>query len=462
MHSTMKRAWLVAALLLTLQTQAVAGWKQTTLGKFVQFSSIAVDADGHAHIAYLAGSNPKFVLRYAFFNGKSWRRETVDSGNVGPYNSIAVDSHGHPHIAYSGVEASSTLKYATFDGTSWTTTTVDSGGYSAHLFLDRNDHPHISYALGTIGGNVPLRYAHHDGTNWVTETVFNTMLSSGGTSIALNDAGVVYLSFCDQSGNLYLATYASGSWNIGVLDSGRRPSLALDSADRPRILYVSDAAVAIKYAAWTGAAWSFTVLPYGNATSLALDDHDHPHIAYGALVGDSLQLTYGVDSGSGFVQVPLSGLDTGHQQISLALDPLGLPHITSSKITPGKVTNTLRYARLQLPEIGGAFQDVSRTSLPSGDAVTSTLNVSNGGSTAARAQTVQFYLSDDAALDAGDQAIGTPLNVESIGQGKSKSVRFKNTFPTAVAGKHLIAVLDSGSKNLEIDEGNNTVSATIP
>ncbi len=456
MQCIMRRAAVVAAILFAIQTPAAAGWKVTNLGKSIQYSSLAVDADGHPHISYLAGSSPStFMLRYVHFNGKTWRRQTVDTGGVGIYSAIAVDSQGHPHIAYSGLDSSSMLKYAAFDGTSWTITTVDTGGYSPDIVMDPNGHPHISYALSTIGGNVPLRYAHHDGSNWVIEAVSSTMLSFGGSSIALTGAGAAWISFCDQSSNLYVASNASGSWVVGFLDTGLHPSLALDNADRPRIFYASVAAT--KYAAWSGTMWSFTTLPDGAATSLALDGSGRPHVSFGAIVGNDLEWTYSMDPGSGFVGVALPGPGIFHRNTSIALDALGLPHITANT-----TNGTLRYAQLRLADIGGAFQNVSRTPLVSGDRLTARLEVFNLGNLNTRPVSVQFYLSDNGVFDAGDLPLGPPRNVGAIAPGKDKLVNFSHTFAGTVPGTHLFAVLDSAEKNVETSEVNNTVSGIIP
>jgi hypothetical protein len=458
-----RRAAIAAAILLALQAPTAAGWKRTSLGKSTEFCSLALDANGHAHISYLAGSaRGDFGLHYAFFDGKSWHRQTVDTGNVGLYNTIAVDSHGHPHIAYSTVGSQSTamLKYAVSDGVSWTVTTVDTGGFSSDLVLDSSDHPHISYVPASFGG--ALRYAHHDGNNWIIETITpNTAETFGGSAIALNSAGVAHIFFSTNAGTLDWATKEFGGWVIRAVDSGLLPSVALDSADRPRVLYDNNTSLATEYAAWTGTEWSITPLPLSYGVSLALDAGDHPHVALGVLDGNQSSLTYLADDGNGFAAVHL-GVPKIGRAVTIALDQLGLPHIVTLKSGGRPDSGTLLYARLQLPDLGGAFGNTSRTPVPSGDSVTSALLVSNFGTSRARAVSIQFFVSTDAVLDPGDPPAGPPRNIGTLGPGQTKHIEFRHTFASTVGGQYLFAVLDSALKNDEATEANNTVFTPIP
>ena len=80
----------------------------------------------------------------------------------------------------------------------------------------------------------------------------------------------------------------------------------------------------------------------------------------------------------------------------------------------------------------------------------------------ARAVSVQFYLSDNAVLDAGDMPVGPPRNIGAIGPGKTKVVNFNHTFASAVVGTSLFAVLDAAEKNVETSETNNAPFGVIP
>ena len=78
----------------------------------------------------------------------TWITEAVDSASddfVGRYNSIALDAEGKAHISYSTGEAG--LKYATNKTGTWITETVDSAGYDTSIALDAEGKAHISYSL---------------------------------------------------------------------------------------------------------------------------------------------------------------------------------------------------------------------------------------------------------------------------------------------------------------------------
>jgi len=76
--------------------------------------SLALDADGHPHIAY-GGDH----LYYAYHDGTVWHLETVDADmDVGIYASLELDAQGRPHIGYYS-RSQGQLKYAYYDGTAW-------------------------------------------------------------------------------------------------------------------------------------------------------------------------------------------------------------------------------------------------------------------------------------------------------------------------------------------------------
>lgn len=90
-----------------------------------EFSSIAIDASGKAHISYRDGDNG--VLRYATNASGAWVTTTVDSSeDVGAYASIAIGTSGSAHISYYNA-TNGDIKYATNASGAWTTTIVDDG-----------------------------------------------------------------------------------------------------------------------------------------------------------------------------------------------------------------------------------------------------------------------------------------------------------------------------------------------
>ena len=80
---------------------AIAGWTLQDVDAPKWFEamgprSLARDADGHLHFA-----NGGDHLYYAYYDGATTQRETVDAAPaVGSGASLALDSAGRPHIAY--------------------------------------------------------------------------------------------------------------------------------------------------------------------------------------------------------------------------------------------------------------------------------------------------------------------------------------------------------------------------
>jgi hypothetical protein len=210
-------------------------------------TSIALDAQNQPRISY--GGGPTQILKYTRRDGTSWQLETVDTEVVG-YTSLKLDSQGIPHISYSGGRY---LRYARFDGRTWRLETVDDLGpfsvvFNTSLVLDRQQRPHIAYE-GTPGG---LKYAHWDGTAWRIEVVN----ASGGRnpSLALDSGGRPLMSYHDptfSSGALKLSRFNGLTWQVEIVDSGAvgvYTSLRVDSRDRLHISYNAVARRVLKYA----------------------------------------------------------------------------------------------------------------------------------------------------------------------------------------------------------------------
>jgi hypothetical protein len=81
-----------------------------------------------------------------------WLIQTVDSpGNVGKYTSLQLDSQGYAHIAYYR-EYDRDLKYAYQDASGWhsrTVSSIGSVGTFASLRRDSYDNPHVAYRDAT-------------------------------------------------------------------------------------------------------------------------------------------------------------------------------------------------------------------------------------------------------------------------------------------------------------------------
>ena len=320
-------------------------WHNETVEQdgWVLENSIAIDSNDRIHISY-----KKFItggsghLKYAYFNGESWKNETLDDqGDAGSYNSIALNSIDLPHIAYCNSQVQNyRLLFTSFDGISWNKEIVDSEGmvglYSS-LVIDSEDRPHISYIEN--GPNYALRYAFWNGVAWQNETVDSEGYISY-SSIALSPSGQKHICYKSSSGGLkYAWSNRVINWSIQVVDTiGTHSSIVLDSNNLPHILYCNDSGNELIYARYDGNEWQREIVEsgnhYDNTTSLVLDSNDHPHIAYVAWAvggGSAHDLKYAYHDGNAW---NITYLESMVDFMSLALDSQERPHISCSTSDP--------------------------------------------------------------------------------------------------------------------------------
>jgi uncharacterized repeat protein (TIGR01451 family) len=142
-------------------------WLTETVDQGGEYSSIAIDAKGYPHISY-EGSG----LLYARYDSSGWHIETVDdtySPGVGPHNSLEFDNHGLPRISYAQYGYVDVypvccygLRYAWYDGKNWHVEILESyneAGYSTSLALDDKNRPHIVYTYLAYYWGTGLKHA---------------------------------------------------------------------------------------------------------------------------------------------------------------------------------------------------------------------------------------------------------------------------------------------------------------
>ncbi len=304
--------------------------------------SLAIDQQGYPHLAY-GGDG----LYYEYWNGTKWIIKTVDdSPNVGTgaYASFALDTNGNPHIAYT--DHNGHLKYAYYKGSSWHKETIDSNQYFNFSFpslvLDSSGTPHVAYLDHATRA---IKYAHNnDGTGWNINVV-----DSNGTapSLALDTNGHPHIAYNDNNGNLKYAHLNGNSWNIETVSSDSySPSLAIEASGNPHIAYYNLSNHRLKYAYFTGNSWNIETvdtLQMQNQVgfaSLVLDSNGNPHIAYYDL-SPSYQLKYAYYDGNSWQIETVDSLRINQSgYISLALDSNDYPHI----IYPDWHNDYLKYA----------------------------------------------------------------------------------------------------------------------
>jgi hypothetical protein len=184
--------------------------------------SLLVAADGRLHVTSYdeTGLRLHYATRPA--SSTSWTVEPLYQAGVdaGDHSSLAADRSGGVHLTFLEY-GTYHLIYGTLSGTSWGFETVESGGAavkaaSSSLAMDDSGRAHVAYFTGDR-----LDYAVRQGSTWTAETVDSSSAKMGHyPSLALDAAGnpqVVYLDWVGE-GAVRFARRVSGSWKAETID----------------------------------------------------------------------------------------------------------------------------------------------------------------------------------------------------------------------------------------------------
>lgn len=245
-------------------TDAGGTWDASVVDVDVEYyNQIAVGTDGAVHLVYYQGHPSTGHLHHATDRPLPWSITTVDPDDgSGSFASMALDDDGHVHIAYYYI-TDHELRYATdTGGTEWDVATVDSAGESTGWFssidVAADGIPHIGY---TNGFEHDLVYAGGDGAGgWILDTVDTTSDGIDDTSTGVGEDGAVHVAYQAfypdwPQGELRYAVGGPGAWSVETVETaapgdstGSYPSLVVDDGGTVHITYCDIGHDELRYA----------------------------------------------------------------------------------------------------------------------------------------------------------------------------------------------------------------------
>ncbi len=241
--ATDSSAWLRYAYL-----EPTRGWTASTVDTYGGDGSLAVDASGEVHLAYVYFSG--WQMRYAHGRHGAWTTDVPDVV-ADRHPSVEVDTSGVVHLVYG--DGTHTVIYARRDATgAWTKTPIGTAHFPrSSLAVDASGGVHVSY----LRAEGDLAHAHRDplGT-WATTIVDSGSIYTGAeSSLAVDPDGGVHISYAviPEKELRYAYRAAAGTWTTTTIDSsmgfGPLSSLAVDEVGGVHISYFADGELRYAY-----------------------------------------------------------------------------------------------------------------------------------------------------------------------------------------------------------------------
>ncbi|MBQ70903.1 MAG: hypothetical protein CMA65_05380 [Euryarchaeota archaeon] len=282
-----------------------SSWTPTAIknceGSYCWDTHMVIDDNDELHAAY--SSNTGLIV-YMHYDGSSWASTQVASGaKVGPVG-IALDSNNQPHISFTGYHqyCGNGLRLASFDGASWSTNIIESGGNKgcdSAIIIDGNNNAYIAFQ---DRDQSKLKFTTNKSGSWITYAPdtggYNIAYPGYYSSLAMDDQGQFHIAHYDSDNDdlRYSTGVPNGAWSTDIVDSsgdtGRNPSIAVDAAGDPHIVYRSWNGWKFKYATLNPSSpnWQVSTIENhpggsqgdgtGESNSLIIDDGGMMHVAY--------------------------------------------------------------------------------------------------------------------------------------------------------------------------------------
>ena len=350
-----------------------------------EWSSIVVDSNGYVHVVHINGGN--YQIRHSVYDGTSWNSATIrNCGHMYCWDvDLVIDDNDELHAAYTTYNTNyETLVYLHYDGTSWSDTEVSvSANFGPiGIAVDSNNHPHISHAVSGQHCGDGLRLASYTGSTWTYHSVDIGTNRGCDSDIVIDENDNIYISYQvrDQS-KLKVATDKSGSWDLYTADSGASlsslypgymTSMAMDGQGQLHIAHFDDKNDDLRYSTGiTNGPWTTTIVEHsghtGREPSIAVDLADNPHIVYHSWSSFNLKYATLNSATSSWAINTLSNTDVGNGD-SLFIDQNGVMHVSfydgdnevmnyATKSTGLSQTNEIRVQFGQYGSVTGTVVD---------------------------------------------------------------------------------------------------------
>jgi len=291
------------------------------------YTSLAVDGEGFAHIAYYRIWDDQYseALRYATDRGGTWAVQTPDpAAPIAYHTAIHVRDDGAVTIAYRDVvhadpardddpfcvndepcDAALALAVADAKG-NWTIEHVEVGGslgWDPAMAADAVGTIHLAYP--SLDPSDDLRYARGRPGAWSIEAVEQEGRVGQATAIAIDAAGAVHIAYHRYNPKGYgrevrYATNAGGRWRIESVEERdnlqEATRIAVDTLGRVHVTYVDFAAgSSLRHATRSAQGWEVEVVAEGVWGGFDMKS------VFGAL-----HVVYATDGGLEYARFPLA------------------------------------------------------------------------------------------------------------------------------------------------------------
>ena len=323
----------------------IDGWTIETASADVAVANgqinATLDENGKVHICYYDDGID--AIKYTTNQSGSWKTTTIATSDdvkyfMGGTCGIAVDASGHAHIAYAITDNDnydgtnySAIKYTNNVSGQWTSRTIFPTGDQDGMFFNcglRMDHQGNIHIVGIYSGLINdisgsyIVYANNTSGDWTHETVTKLLeFIPAGPRLAIDGSNVPHIGYSQNDcEDLYAANRVSAdNWNNHrlVQNAGQGGSLSMFVATLDLTTDNSGNESAIFGEIEQGKFWLYdqnqlsmlALEPGGNIATpkIITDSEGYIHYLYGIISGNYYILYYGTNDSGGYMVTQILG-----------------------------------------------------------------------------------------------------------------------------------------------------------